>query len=106
MTKLLGRALEVAQRCKGTFGLSKATHMGPCGPRARRIGEKPRILAPRREDTPRRRATHHPTRSALGFQGRQRGKGVGLGANIVTNKREIPADKFFLGLFETALKPG
>jgi carbon-monoxide dehydrogenase medium subunit len=31
---------------------------------------------------------------------------LGLGANIVTNKREIPADKFFLGLFETALKPG
>ena len=31
---------------------------------------------------------------------------LGLGANIVTNKREIPADRFFLGLFETALKPG
>lgn len=31
---------------------------------------------------------------------------LGLGANIVTNKREIAADKFFLGLFETALKPG
>jgi carbon-monoxide dehydrogenase medium subunit len=31
---------------------------------------------------------------------------LGLGATIVTNKREIPADKFFLGLFETALKPG
>jgi carbon-monoxide dehydrogenase medium subunit len=31
---------------------------------------------------------------------------LALGANIVTNKREIPADKFFLGLFETALKPG
>jgi carbon-monoxide dehydrogenase medium subunit len=31
---------------------------------------------------------------------------LGLGANIVTNKREIPADKFFKGLFETALKPG
>lgn len=31
---------------------------------------------------------------------------LGLGATVVTNKREIPADKFFLGLFETALKPG
>ncbi|MCC6534847.1 MAG: xanthine dehydrogenase family protein subunit M [Burkholderiales bacterium] len=31
---------------------------------------------------------------------------LGLGATIVTSKREIPADKFFLGLFETALKPG
>lgn len=31
---------------------------------------------------------------------------LGLGANIVTNKREIAADKFFLGLFETALRPG
>lgn len=31
---------------------------------------------------------------------------LGLGATIVTNKREIAADKFFLGLFETALKPG
>jgi carbon-monoxide dehydrogenase medium subunit len=31
---------------------------------------------------------------------------LGLGATIVTNRREIPADKFFLGLFETALKPG
>ena len=30
----------------------------------------------------------------------------GLGATVVTNRREIPADKFFLGLFETALKPG
>ena len=31
---------------------------------------------------------------------------LGLGATIVTNKREIAADKFFLGLFETALKAG
>ena len=31
---------------------------------------------------------------------------VGLNATIVTNRREIPADKFFTGLFETALKPG
>src|SRR5262245_41790790 len=31
---------------------------------------------------------------------------VGLGATVVTNRREIPADKFFTGLFETALKPG
>jgi len=31
---------------------------------------------------------------------------LGLNATIVTNKREIAADKFFLGLFETALKPG
>ncbi|MEP9371350.1 xanthine dehydrogenase family protein subunit M [Mesorhizobium sp. KR1-2] len=29
---------------------------------------------------------------------------LALGATIVTNKREIPADKFFKGLFETALK--
>lgn len=29
---------------------------------------------------------------------------VALGATIVTNKREIAADKFFRGLFETALK--
>jgi carbon-monoxide dehydrogenase medium subunit len=28
---------------------------------------------------------------------------LGLGATIVTNKRSIPADKFFKGLFETAL---
>jgi aerobic carbon-monoxide dehydrogenase medium subunit len=31
---------------------------------------------------------------------------LGLSATVVTNKREIPADKFFLSLFETALKPG
>jgi len=30
---------------------------------------------------------------------------LGLNATVVTSKREIPADKFFLGLFETALKP-
>jgi carbon-monoxide dehydrogenase medium subunit len=30
---------------------------------------------------------------------------VALGATIVTNKREIPAEKFFTGLFETALAP-
>mgnify|MGYP001571630884 FL=1 len=31
---------------------------------------------------------------------------VGLGATVVTNRREIAADDFFLGLFETALEPG
>lgn len=31
---------------------------------------------------------------------------LALAATIVTNKRELPADKFFKGLFETALKPG
>lgn len=31
---------------------------------------------------------------------------LALGATIVTSKREIPADKFFKGLFETALKEG
>ncbi len=31
---------------------------------------------------------------------------LALGATIVTNKREIAADKFFKGLFETALKEG
>ncbi|WP_027052177.1 FAD binding domain-containing protein [Mesorhizobium erdmanii] len=31
---------------------------------------------------------------------------LALGATIVTNKREITADKFFKGLFETALKDG
>lgn len=31
---------------------------------------------------------------------------LGLGATIVTSMREIAADKFFLGLFETALEPG
>ena len=31
---------------------------------------------------------------------------LGLGATIVTNKRRIAADDFFLGLFETALDPG
>ncbi|WP_054313224.1 xanthine dehydrogenase family protein subunit M [Mesorhizobium sp. 1M-11] len=31
---------------------------------------------------------------------------VALGATIVTNKREIAADKFFKGLFETVLKEG
>lgn len=30
---------------------------------------------------------------------------VGLGATVETNKREIAADDFFLGLFETALEP-
>lgn len=29
---------------------------------------------------------------------------LALGAIVVTNKRELPADKFFKGLFETALK--
>jgi len=31
---------------------------------------------------------------------------LGLGATIVTNKRKIEADKYFKGLFETALEPG
>ena len=31
---------------------------------------------------------------------------LGLGATITTNKRAIAADKFFTGMFETALKPG
>jgi len=31
---------------------------------------------------------------------------IGLGATVKTNKREIPADKFFTGLFETALGDG
>ncbi|MCC7483634.1 MAG: xanthine dehydrogenase family protein subunit M [Burkholderiales bacterium] len=31
---------------------------------------------------------------------------LGLGATIVTNRREIAADKFFGGLYETTLKPG
>jgi len=31
---------------------------------------------------------------------------LGLGATINTSKRKIPADKFFAGLFETALAPG
>ena len=30
---------------------------------------------------------------------------LGLGATIVTNKRRIPADEFFKGMFETALEP-
>jgi carbon-monoxide dehydrogenase medium subunit len=31
---------------------------------------------------------------------------LGLGATIVTDKRKIPADQFFKGMFETALQPG
>jgi carbon-monoxide dehydrogenase medium subunit len=31
---------------------------------------------------------------------------VGLGATIVTDRREIAADDFFTGMFETALEPG
>jgi len=31
---------------------------------------------------------------------------VGLGATVQTNKRSIPADSFFTGLYETALNPG
>ncbi|HVY04979.1 MAG TPA: xanthine dehydrogenase family protein subunit M [Burkholderiales bacterium] len=31
---------------------------------------------------------------------------VGLGATISTNKRKIPADQFFTGMYETALEPG
>jgi carbon-monoxide dehydrogenase medium subunit len=31
---------------------------------------------------------------------------LGLGASIVTNKRKIEADKFFKGLYETALEAG
>jgi len=31
---------------------------------------------------------------------------VGLGATVVTNKRKVPADQFFTGMFETALEPG
>lgn len=31
---------------------------------------------------------------------------LGLGATIHTNRRAIAADKFFVGLYETALKPG
>jgi carbon-monoxide dehydrogenase medium subunit len=31
---------------------------------------------------------------------------LGLGATVVTNKREIPADEFFVGMFTTALEEG
>jgi aerobic carbon-monoxide dehydrogenase medium subunit len=31
---------------------------------------------------------------------------LGLGATVATDRREIAADAFFLGLFETALQPG
>lgn len=31
---------------------------------------------------------------------------LALNATIITNRREIEADRFFLGLFETALQPG
>ena len=31
---------------------------------------------------------------------------LGLNATVVTNQREIAGDKFFIGLFETALEPG
>jgi carbon-monoxide dehydrogenase medium subunit len=31
---------------------------------------------------------------------------VGLGATVTTDKREVAADDFFTGLFETALEPG
>lgn len=31
---------------------------------------------------------------------------LGLGATVVTDKREIPADEFFTGMFETALEEG
>jgi carbon-monoxide dehydrogenase medium subunit len=31
---------------------------------------------------------------------------VGLDATVITDQREIPADAFFTGLFETALRPG
>lgn len=31
---------------------------------------------------------------------------LGLAATVVTNRREIAGDNFFLGLFETALEPG
>ncbi len=31
---------------------------------------------------------------------------LGLGATIVTNKRKIEADKYFTGMFSTALEPG
>jgi carbon-monoxide dehydrogenase medium subunit len=31
---------------------------------------------------------------------------LGLGATITTNKRKIEGDKFFMGLYETALEPG
>jgi aerobic carbon-monoxide dehydrogenase medium subunit len=30
---------------------------------------------------------------------------LGLGATIITNKRRIPADEFFTGMFDTALEP-
>ncbi len=31
---------------------------------------------------------------------------LGLGATVITDRREIDADAFFVGLFETALQPG
>lgn len=31
---------------------------------------------------------------------------LGLGATVVTDRREIPADDFFVGLYETAREPG
>jgi aerobic carbon-monoxide dehydrogenase medium subunit len=31
---------------------------------------------------------------------------LGLGATVVTDRREIPADDFFVALYETALEPG
>ena len=37
--------------------------------------------------------------------GRLSGRAPGAGATVRTNKREIPADDFFTGMFETALAP-
>jgi carbon-monoxide dehydrogenase medium subunit len=31
---------------------------------------------------------------------------LGLGATVITNRRSIPADEFFVALYETALEPG
>ena len=83
-----------ARRC-GEVRDRAAGHSRPCGPG-------------RRDRRSRRAQSRHHRRLDRQQRpcGRLPGGGLALNATIVTNKRKIPADQFFTGLFDTALEPG
>ena len=68
----------------------------------------PALAVPRRpigDPLVRHGGTHRRLPRQQRSGGRLSGGVLALGATIVTNKRTIPADEFFNGLFETALEP-
>ena len=97
--ELKGRSLVIGATTKhaevATSRHRAAGDPRPCGPR--QPHRRPRGAQPR----------HH---RRLDRQQRSRrrlsGGCLALNATIVTNKRKIPADEFFTGLFDTALEAG